>query len=374
MKVTLRQRHKGNKIAFYLDYYDKGKRRLEYLDVYLIPEPTDRKLNKEEKQFNNRNEEIAKNIRAKKHLEIANGEYGFLNSDKLKASFIQYVELLAEARKDSAGNYGNWDSALKYLKKFEPSDITFAKIDAVWLRGFKEYLQKKARTKRNEPLSQNSQYSYFGKIKAALKQARKDDIIKYNPSEQVDSIPQEETEIQFLTENEFRKLSQTPCEIYILGKAFIFSCLTGLRFSDVEKLTWNEVQEPEEDKTSKEMKYTIRFIQKKTKGAETHYISKSAFDLIGTRGKPNEKVFEGLKYSAWYNLKLQQWIMQAGISKTITFHCARHTYATLLITKGVDLYTVSKLLGHKNIRATQVYAKVIDEKRWDAANKITLEL
>ena len=118
MKVTLRQRHKGNKIAFYLDYYDKGKRRLEYLDVYLIPEPTDRKLNKEEKQFNNRNEEIAENIRAKKHLEIANGEYGFLNSDKLKASFIQYVELLAEARKDSAGNYGNWDSALKYLKKF----------------------------------------------------------------------------------------------------------------------------------------------------------------------------------------------------------------------------------------------------------------
>lgn len=370
MKVKLRKRKIGIKIKFYLDYYNKGERWTEDLKLYLIADPK----TKEDKHSNKENQELAEKIWAKKHLEIANNEYNFYNKDKLNASFITYIELLAEARKDSAGNYGNWDSALKYLKKFEPSDITFAKIDAVWLRGFKEYLQKKARTKRNEPLSQNSQYSYFGKIKAALKQARKDDIIKYNPSEQVDSIPQEETEIQFLTENEFRKLSQTPCEIYILGKAFIFSCLTGLRFSDVEKLTWNEVQEPEEDKTSKEMKYTIRFIQKKTKGAETHYISKSAFDLIGTRGKPNEKVFEGLKYSAWYNLKLQQWIMQAGISKTITFHCARHTYATLLITKGVDLYTVSKLLGHKNIRATQVYAKVIDEKRWDAANKITLEL
>ena len=74
-------------------------------------------------------------------------------------------------------------------------------------------------------------------------------------------------------------------------------------------------------------------------------------------------------------LKLQQWVMKAGISKTITFHCPRHTYATLQLTLGTDIYTVSKLLGHKDLKTTQVYAKIIDEKkRWEAANRINLNI
>jgi site-specific recombinase XerD len=73
-------------------------------------------------------------------------------------------------------------------------------------------------------------------------------------------------------------------------------------------------------------------------------------------------------------MKLQQWMMKAGISKTITFHCARHTYATLQLTAGTDIYTVSKLLGHKELKTTQVYAKIIDDKKKEAANKIILDL
>ena len=86
------------------------------------------------------------------------------------------------------------------------------------------------------------------------------------------------------------------------------------------------------------------------------------------------QIFKGLNYSAWSNLKLQQWMMKAGITKTITFHCARHTYATLQLTLGTDIYTVSKLLGHKELRTTQIYAKVIDDKKREAANKINLDL
>ena len=69
-------------------------------------------------------------------------------------------------------------------------------------------------------------------------------------------------------------------------------------------------------------------------------------------------------------MKLQQWMMRAGISKTITFHCARHTYATLHLTNGTDIYTVSKLLGHRELKTTQVYAKVIDDKKIEATNAI----
>ena len=101
-------------------------------------------------------------------------------------------------------------------------------------------------------------------------------------------------------------------------------------------------------------------------------ISEQAFELLGERTIPDERVFVGLKYSAWHNLKLQQWVMKAGISKTITFHCARHTYATLQLTLGTDIYTVSKLLGHKDLKTTQIYAKIIDERKKEAANKIKI--
>ena len=70
------------------------------------------------------------------------------------------------------------------------------------------------------------------------------------------------------------------------------------------------------------------------------------------------------------NVELSKWVMKAKITKDITFHCARHTNATLLLTNGTDLYTVSKLLGHKDIKTTQIYAKIIDEKKRQAVNSI----
>ena len=173
---------------------------------------------------------------------------------------------------------------------------------------------------------------------------------------------------EFLTLEELQAAVKAECEIPILKTAFIFSCLTGLRWSDINKLVWSEVQH------SNEMGYYIRFRQKKTKGAETLPISEQAFGLLGEREEREERVFKGLKYSAWHNLKLQQWMMKAGISKTITFHCARHTYATLQLTMGTDIYTVSKLLGHRELKTTQVYAKIIDDKKKEAASKIKLDL
>jgi integrase len=111
-----------------------------------------------------------------------------------------------------------------------------------------------------------------------------------------------------------------------------------------------------------------------TWSTQTLPFNDDALKLLGERTGLKERVFEGLKYSAWHNLKLQQWAMKAGISKTITFHCARHTYATLQLTLGTDIYTVSKLLGHKDLKTTQIYAKVIDERKTLAATKIKLDI
>ena len=368
MKVTLRQRKKGSKISLYLDYYENGQRSYEYLKLYLIPEPEKGKLTKAQKEENRKNLELAESIRAKKHLEIQNGLYNFQDKEKLKGHFITYMEVLAEKRSNSKGNYGNWQSVIKHLKKFKPHDIAFSHINKKFVEDFKEYLDKEAIGRANKKLSQNSKYSYFGKLNAALKQAVKDGILRINPAEQVSNFKQGEPQREFLTLEEVQALVKVECELPELKKAFIFSCLTGLRWSDIEKLMWSEVQH------SKENGNYIRFRQKKTKGSETLPISEQARELLGEAGEPTETVFKGLHYSAWTNLKLQQWVMQAGITKSITFHCARHTYATLQLTLGSDIYTVSKLLGHKELKTTQIYAKVIDQKKQEAANRIKLDL
>jgi len=363
MKVTLRQRTKNGKISLYLDYYHKGKRKLEYLRLYLIDKPR----TSEERSFNKKTLQLGESIRAKRQLELQNGIYGFEDSEKINSLFLTYFELLAEKRRDSDGNYGNWLSALKHLKNWKKSNVRFADIDREWLEDLKYYFVHEAKTKQGRALSKNSCVSYFNKVKAALKEAAKDGIILRNPAEDIDGIKEAETKREFLTLEELKRAVQAHCEIEVVKNAFIFSALTGLRFSDIEKLTWSEIQH------SNENGYYIRFKQKKTKGQETLPITEDALKFMGERKEGNEKVFRNLTYSDYNNAKIREWMIRARVEKHITFHCARHTYATLQLTLGTDIYTVSKLLGHKSLKTTEVYAKIIDEKKKEAANRIKLD-
>ena len=153
-----------------------------------------------------------------------------------------------------------------------------------------------------------------------------------------------------------------------MKRAALFSALTGLRFIDLKNLVWDNIEYIEGNG------YSINYKQQKTKGIETHPISQQAFSLLGERKEPKDQVFEGLKYSAYENKHLAKWIGLAGITKDITFHCFRHTFATLQLSKGTDIYTVSKLLGHRELKTTQIYAKIIDETKRKAADKIELDL
>ncbi|MCK8479758.1 site-specific integrase [Psychroserpens algicola] len=367
MNVSIRKRKKKDgQESLFLDYYlpkANQKRKKESLNLYIYSTPKTSK----ERAHNKKALLLAESIRSKKFLEIQHEEHGFSNSTKenLNKNFITYFSEKTEERyNQSTGNYGNWDSVLKHLIKFNGDVVLFKDIDIKWLEDFKYYLKHTAKTKSNQSLSQNSCYSYFNKVKACLREAVKEGVIKYNPALDVKGFKQGESEREFLTLDELKKVSKTECEIPILKQAFIFSALTGLRWSDIQKMVWKEVQ------FSEEHGHYIRFKQKKTNGYQTHPIPGQAFKLLADREGDEERVFKGLRYSAWNNLKLQQWVMKAGISKTITFHCARHTYATLQLTFGTDIYTVSKLLGHKELKTTQVYAQIINQKKVDAANAI----
>ncbi len=371
MNVFLRRRKLKNspQASLYLEIYkgytkdEKGNKRnikeyetLEYF-VYLNPKTP------KEKQHNKDSLATGEIIRAEKHKELVNGKYGISSAFKRKANLIDYFKKLTESRYESQGNYGNWDSTLKHLVNYCNASTTFEQVDIQFVEGFKKYLLGTAKTKNGKLLSNNSALSYFNKFRAALNQAFNDGVINDNPIKRVKSIKQIDTHREYLTLDELKAIAKADCRYEVLKRAFIFSCLTGLRWSDIQKMTWSEVDEFNEG-------WRIHFTQKKTKGAEYLDISQQARSYMGEKGGPEEKVFFGLKYSSYMNVALTQWMLKAGITKPITFHCGRHSFATIQLTLGTEIYTVSKLLGHSELKTTQIYSKIIDQKKTEAVNKI----
>ncbi len=361
VKVKLREKKisKGRK-SLYLDFYPAirnpktGKEtRREFLGLYIYEKPK----SPFETQSNKQTRIIAEKIRNDRYFEILNNTYGFQSDAKKKKSFLDFFEQLAKQRYSSKSNYDSWLSAFKYLRMYFNNGLTMGELSEHAIEDFKNWLL-------HTDLSQNTKHTYFNKIRAAVREAHKKGFIPENYVNKVSTIKADETKREFLTLDELKLLAQTDCEIPILKKAFLFSALTGLRFSDIQALTWKDLQGNESSG------FFIRFRQKKTKGEETLPIPKPAFKLLEQRDDPEQKIFKGLKYSAWNNLKLREWIMDAEIRKKITFHCARHSFATIQLELGTDIYTVSKLLGHKELRTTQVYANIVDKKKSEAMKKL----
>jgi len=268
-------------------------------------------------------------------------------------------------RLNSKGNFGNWDSAYKHLLTFtKGQQPTLGEVDESWLLVLKQYLLNDAKTPGKTKLSQNSALSYFNKVKATLRQAFEKKLIRENPALRVRGIKEVETKREFLTWEEVEKISKTKCDVKKLKEAFLFSIMTGLRWSDIIKMTWSEVRGSDSEG------WYVRFQQQKTKDYEVLPITKPARELLGKNGEPDQRVFIGLRYSNYTNIALSRWMKVSGVDRAITFHCGRHTHATLLLNQGVDIYVVSKLLGHKNIRTTEIYAKVSQNKKIEAINKL----
>ncbi len=381
-KVTLRQKPiSGSRHSLYLDFYppiphpETGEpTRREFLGMYLLDKPK----NAIDKQHNKETQQLAEQIRQKRENHINKPEiYTGYEKEQLKIkelgerNFVEYFKKLADKRK--ASNYDNWVSAYNYLNTFTKGCLKFADLNETFCNDFKDYLlttQSKKSSKTT--LSQNSAVSYFNKLKATLKQAYKDGLLQTDLNAKIGTIKPAEAHRNFLTIEELNSLVKTECNNPLLKRAALFSALTGLRFSDIQNLVWGELEYIEGNG------YFIQFKQQKTKGVEMMPISEQAYSLLGESNpdsnRDTDKVFEGLIYSAYENKHLYQWIGAAGITKNVTFHCFRHTFATLQLSKGTDIYTVSKMLGHRELKTTQIYAKIIDQTKREAADKIKLDL
>ncbi len=378
IKVKLREKViSGNRRSLYLDFYpaiphpETGEpTRREFLGLYLF----DKAKNPIDKQHNKETLQLAEQIRQKRenHLNKPEIYTGYeLEQKRIKErgeqNFVAYFKTLADKRK--ASNHDNWVSAYNYFETFTKGNLKFADLNEKFCNEFKEYLlTTKSNKSSKTTLAQNSAVSYFNKLKATLKQAYKDGYLTTDLNAKIEPIKQAETRRNFLTIEELNSLVKTECNNPLLKRAALFSALTGLRFSDIKNLVWGELEYIEGNG------YFIQFKQQKTKGVEMMPISEQAYSLLGERKEPTDKVFEGLTYSAYENKHLYQWIGAAGITKDITFHCFRHTFATLQLSKGTDIYTVSKMLGHRELKTTQIYAKIIDQTKREAADKIKLDL
>jgi integrase/recombinase XerD len=371
MKLHLRQRKqtKDGSISLFLEIYKgttttpdgkvKNLRDYEYLNLYLIDKPK----TQNDKQKNKETLELAEKIRNQRQSDIDNGLYGFTNTSKQSTNFIDYFTNQMEKRKQSEGNYGNWDSTLKHLIRFAGTKVSFREIDQTFCENFRDYLKNTAKKSSGQPLSSSSVSSYFNKFRACLKKAVKEKIILSNPATDVTNPKVIENKREYLTFDELKAIVKAECRYDVLKRAFIFSCLTGLRWSDINNLKWSELQNTNEG-------WRITFHQQKTKGLQYLDISEQARGYLGEQGNPDERVFTGLKYSSYMNVELSKWMMRAGITKDITFHSSRHSFAVLQLTLGTEIFTLSKLLGHSELKTTQIYAKIIDKKKREAVNKI----
>lgn len=375
--VTLRKKaiSKG-RMSLYLDFYppvwDENLNdfsRREFLKLYVYQKPADQY----QKLANTENLHAAEMIRARRQNEINKSEiYSAFEKDQMQLqakgneSFLKYYKMIGQ--KKEGNNLSIWNCAISHFERFlGGKDLLFKDVTVTLIEDYRDYLLKaKSMRKNKKQISRNTALSYYNKIKTTLKGAYREDKLKTDVNAKISSIKELESQRNFMTLEETRRLFETPCPNNLVRKISMFSVLTGIRYVDIAKLTWSEMHYIENDG------YYIVFRQKKTEGAESMPISDKAFDLLGKRKGEKELVFKGL--NKWdVDRVLPIWVALSGIRKHITFHCFRHTYATLQITAGTDIFTVSKMLGHRSVKTTQVYARVIDQKKREAANRISLE-
>lgn len=326
---------------------------------------------------------LANAVKAERIISIQNGEFGFKDLKRTrKLNFIQYLEKMAETYEANGQTACGvlMRSAIRRLVDYKGKVIPFSAVTKEYLIGFIDYLNndkydfdKLGRKRSDKPRKLSGVYkeALFARVMVALNKAEREGIILKNPGKSIDASIKpraEEKSRTFLTLDEVKKISETEYRPQNdIKPAFMFACFTGLRYSDIYKLTWGELTVGPDG--------TLRLDTKMKKTGKDIFIplSDNAIAWLPERGDAtdNARIFYKLPDQVGNaDASLHTLTKKSGINKHVSFHVARHTFATLTLTYGADLYTVSKLLGHANMRTTQIYAKIVDENKRKAVNLI----
>jgi integrase len=374
VKIRFKKLANGNQ-SIYLARWNGDKWDYEFLkELYIIPEKTPA-----DKDKNTETLRLANAVKAQKIVELQNTAHGFsMSAGRSKVNFLDYIQSIADKKRDNAtkkgrdkrsSGYDQYRALYSHIQQYSGIKTTFKQVDKKYCEGFIEYL-KTAKSGNNKSISlnENTQFGLLRMLGYVLNYAVSDEVTNINPLKQIktENKPKKHAaNVCFLTVEELQALTAAPT-LPNIKSTFLFSCYSGLRFSDVKGLTWGKLQKDNEGKTY------INFTQKKTQKQEYLPLAQKAIQFLPLRpaGVADTDLIFSIPSNGYVNAFLKQWAIAAGIKKHLTFHVARHTNATLLLSLDVPIETVSKMLGHSDIQTTQIYAKVINKSMQAAADKL----
>lgn len=361
--VRLRSKKLSNgSESLYLDIYRDGKRSYEFLKLYTHPE-TDPQI----KALNAETLRAANAIKMERILEITRNEAGLKHtSNRAKMLLSEWLQAYYKAQeRKGLRNLGPLRYTIKLVGNYN-GKVTMRDVNRDFCLGFMQYLQYDYRTSQNKPLTPKSAVVYVTCLSTALNSAVRADIINENPFMLL--TPQEriqtpESVREYLTIDEVKQMIATDCNREDVKRAYLFACFCGLRHSDVALLKWKDI-------SCDNGQWRVTVVMKNTTKPIYLPLSDSAMSWLPERGEASSEdvVFATIPSLQRTNAHIKSWAKKAGIAKHLSFHTSRHTFATMMLTLGVDLYTVSKLLGHSNVKTTQIYTKIVDSKKVEAVH------
>lgn len=363
--VRLREKELANGVrSLYLDIYVNGKRSYEFLKLYLIPE-----TNPQTKVQNENTMRAANTIKLNRILEITNNTAGLKNTSiRAKMLLKDWMETFRQAQEQKGVKDQKLIHNTVHALTAYNINVAMRDVNRDYIIGLTNFLRNDYRSPRGKKLKDYSVINYLGCLRNALNMAVREDVIADNPIMKLsaqDKVKAPESQREYLTVEEVQQLEATDSPYPHIKQAFLFACYTGLRCSDVRSITWGKIVKDGE-------KYRLHTVMFKTKRPFYIPLSKKAMQWMPERGDKTDDdlIFENIPVQVNTKLYLQPWLDKAGITKPITFHCSRHTFGTMMLTLGADIYTTSKLMGHTKVEVTQIYAKIINKKKDDAVSLI----
>ncbi|MCC8118675.1 MAG: site-specific integrase [Bacteroidales bacterium] len=387
VKIRFKALANGNQ-AIYLDIY-RGKkckegekiREYKFLDLYLIPEIDSASKVKNQ---NTLEEAVAEKNKMIEALKNAKNGIAPNPADEYKnLLLIDWVGVLIEKKekemeKAEVENKAKiqkriqlYQAVKKLLISYKGEKILLANVDKEYCLGFMDFL-KSAKSAYGRKFEKSTTWLYNSTFITIMKDAVRNKVRLTNPYDEIDrkdKIAAPKTDRPYLSAEELKLMIDTDIKSHSVKQAFLFGCFCGLRLSDIEKLTWGDIRK---DSVDGKERWRADVVMKKTGHKIVVSLSDEARKWIPERnGKSNdEKVFILPPAITSIERFVKIWAAKAGIEKKVTFHTSRHTFATLMLTLGADLYTVSKMLGHQDLKTTQIYADIIDKKKDQAVDLV----
>lgn len=356
MSVKLRKRKNADgTTTLMLDIYKDGQRTYERLGHLQLAKPS----NIMDRENNKSRVKAAEDIVISRAAQLQAKDYNMDDEAAKKTVVAVWMQSHVDSytKKDKRTMQGALTRFTTFLGLEKKPKLTFGELDALLIEDFIEYLEAHS--------TGEGARSYYNRFKKMVKHAYRRKMMKSNV---IDFVERKATgnakKKDILTLAELKTLAATKTESSEIRRAFLFTCVTGLRWCDIKILQWQHI-----DFASRKMNIT----QGKTQVDLSTPLNDTAITLLGEAGDPSANVFE-LPTANGCNKTLKAWVKRAGISKAITWHNGRHSAGTNLIFNGVDVLTVSKLLGHNSLRHTQRYVDTAAEMKQAATDKINIEL